>query len=99
VVDDYGLVVAVHVAVMIVTVLDHDGVVAVTMVFVTDHGAVAIPVVITVVATNRDANRANADTHFFRTRRHGETNSGNGDRYHCKTLDHGMFLQVMNFTL
>ena len=59
-VDDYGLVVAVHIAVMIVTVLDHHGVVAITMVLLADHGAVAIPVVITMPVADRDADRAHA---------------------------------------
>jgi hypothetical protein len=59
-VDDHGLVVAVHIAVMIVTVLDHDGVVAIAMVFLPDHGAVAIPVVITMPVADGDADRANA---------------------------------------
>jgi hypothetical protein len=96
-IDDHRLVVAVHIVVMIVTVLDHHGVVAITMVFLSDHGAIAIPVVIMPFAYGH-ADRANANAHFFRTRRHGETNSGNGDRYHCKTLDHVEFLQVMSFT-
>ena len=45
-VDDHGLVVAIDVAVMIVTVLDHDGIVAIAMVFLPDHRAVAIPIAI-----------------------------------------------------
>jgi hypothetical protein len=98
-VDDHGLVVAVDVAVMIViaTVLDHDGVVAITMIFLADDATVAIPIAI-VARADGHADRANAYAHFFRASRHGETNSGNGDRYYCKTLDHGMLLQVMNFT-
>src|ERR1700722_17457219 len=94
-VDDHGLVVAIDVAVMIVTVLDHHGIVAIAMVFLADHGAVAIPVVIMMAFADRDADRAHAYAHFFRTGRHGETNSGNGDRYHCKTLDHEKLLGVV----
>jgi hypothetical protein len=98
-VDDHGLVVAINVTVVIVTVLDHHGVVAIAMVFLPDHGAVAIPVVIAMAFTDRDADRPNAYAHFFCARRRGETNSGNGDRYHCKTLDHIGSLQVVNFIL
>jgi hypothetical protein len=96
-IDDYGLVVAIDIAVMIVTVLDHDGVVAIAMIFLADHGPVAIPIAIMTFAY-RHADRADAYAHFFRARRHGETNSGNGDRNYCKTLDHGILLQVTNFT-
>src|ERR1700733_1355143 len=98
-VDDHRLVVAVHIAVVIVTVLAHHGVVRIAVVFLPDHGAVAIPVMITMPVADGDADRTNAYTHFFGARRHGETNSGNRDRYHCKTLDHVVSLQVMNFTL
>jgi hypothetical protein len=98
VIDDHSLVVAIDIAVMIVTVLDHHGVVAITMVFLANDATIAIPIAIAMAFTNGHADRANANTNFFRARRHGETNSGNGDRYHCKTLDHGMFLQVVNFT-
>jgi hypothetical protein len=94
-IDDYGLVITIDIAVMIVTVPDHDGVVAIAMVFLADHGAVAIPIAI-MAGADGYADRADADAHIFRARRHGETNSGNGDRYHCKTLDHGMLLQVVN---
>jgi hypothetical protein len=94
-VDDHGLVVAIDIAVMIVTVLDHDGVVAITMIFLADHGAIAISIAI-MAGADGHTDRADADADFFRACRHGETNSGNGDRYYCKTLDHVMLLQVVN---
>jgi hypothetical protein len=80
---------------VVIALLDDDGLVAVLMITVTDDVTVAVPVTISVALTNRYANRANADPHFFRTSRHCAANSSYGGD-HYGILNHQVLLSLLN---
>jgi hypothetical protein len=87
--------VMVNISVAIVALLDDDGLVAVLMITVADDVAVAVPVAISVALTNRYANWANTDPHFFRTSRHCAANSSYGGD-HYGILNHQVLLSLLN---
>jgi hypothetical protein len=89
-VDNNGSAIMVKISVVIAFV-DHNGSVAVLMITVADDVTVPVPVTISVTLTNRYANRADTNAHFFGSSRHCTENSGDGDdRYgifnHCVLL-------------
>jgi hypothetical protein len=78
---------------VVIALLNDHGSVAVLMITVADDVAVtvAVPVTISVTLTNRYANRADTNSHFFRCSRHCAANpSDGGDHYgilnHCVLL-------------
>jgi hypothetical protein len=91
-VDNNWSSIMVHVSVVI-TLVDDDGFVTVLMITVADDVTVTVtvPVTISVTLTNRYANRADTDPHFFSSSRHCAANSSyGGDHYgilnHCVLL-------------
>jgi hypothetical protein len=73
----------VDVAVAIVTLPDHDSIIAIPM--LTDDITIAITIAITVMTVadgNAHANRANTNAYFFSTRRHRQRNSSHRDGSH-----------------
>jgi ABC-type transport system involved in Fe-S cluster assembly fused permease/ATPase subunit len=87
-IDDNALSVVVHIPVVIVTLLDHNGIVAIAVVTVADYITVAIAISIAMARSNGHADRANTDSNFIRTGRHRESDSGCCDGYYCQTIDH-----------
>jgi hypothetical protein len=87
---------AVTIVVAVVTTLDHDGLVAVaiTVLSLTDHFTVANTIALATAHGNANTCPANADTEFFRTRRHRDGNSSHRDGSHYKMLNHRMFLSI-----
>src|ERR1700675_3794856 len=73
-VDD-DLAIMVDVTVAIVTSPDHDGLVAIPRLPLTDHFPGAITIALDMAGTHGDASRANTDAALFSTRRHRERNS------------------------
>jgi hypothetical protein len=71
---------------------DHDGVVTIAMVTLPDNFTIAIAITIAMNGSDGHARRADTYADFFRTSRHGDANSGHGDSYYCKTLDHCLLL-------
>jgi hypothetical protein len=69
---------------------DHDGVVAIAMVTLPDNFTIAIAIAMD--GSDCHARRTDTYADFFRTSRHGDANSGHGDSYYCKTLDHCLLL-------
>jgi hypothetical protein len=90
--DDLAIMVDVTVAIM--TSPDHDGLVAIPRLALTDHFPVAITIAVTMTSTHGDASGADTDADFFSARRHRERNSSHRDGSHQKTLDHRMFLSM-----
>jgi hypothetical protein len=91
VVDDDRLAIMVDIPVVI-ALLDHDGVVTIAMVTLPDNFTIAI----TIAMAGSDGHASRADTYanFVRPGRHGDANSGHGDSYYCKTLDHCLLLSL-----
>jgi hypothetical protein len=88
----------VEIAVAIVTLPDHDGIVAIPVVALPDNFPIAIPISIPIVAgSDGHAARTDTDPNFFRTSRHRTANSGHCDGYYCKTPYHRMLLRFMNY--
>jgi hypothetical protein len=85
---DNGLSVVVHIPVVIVTLLDYNGVVAIPVVTIADNITVAIPIGIAVAGSDGHADRTDTHSNFLRTSRHCTANSGYGDGNYCQTLDH-----------
>jgi hypothetical protein len=85
----------IDIAVVIMTLLDHDSLVAIAMLAddFTVAIAIAIPVM-TVADGDTDAARADANADFLSTRRHRQRNPSYRDGSHQKTLDHRMFLSM-----
>jgi hypothetical protein len=96
VVDDHFLAVMVDIAVMI-AMLDDDGIVMV--IALADDFTITIAIPVTVAFADGHADRTDANTDFFRTGRHGDTNSSHGNGYYCKTFDHRVLLsfQFVNY--
>jgi hypothetical protein len=87
----------VEIAVAIVTLPDHDGIVAIPAVAIPDNFTIAIAIAVTVAGSDGDAARADTDPNFFRTSRNCTANSGHCDGYYCKTPDHRMLLGFVNY--
>jgi hypothetical protein len=87
---DDRLAVVVHIPV-VVTLLDHDGVVVIPVVTIADDVTIAIAITITVAGSDGHADRTDADANFFRTGRHRKGYSGHCYRSYYKML-HRMFL-------
>jgi hypothetical protein len=85
----------VEIAVAIVPLPDHDGIVAIPA--VPDNFTIAIAIAVTVAGSDGDAARADTDPNFFRTSRNCTANSGYCDGYYCKTPDHRMLLGFVNY--
>jgi hypothetical protein len=93
-VDNSGSAVMVHVSVVIALLNDH-GFVTVLMITVADDVTVTVPVTISVTLTNRYANRADTNSHFFSYSRQRAANSSyGGDRYGI--LNHCVLLSLLN---
>jgi hypothetical protein len=90
VIDNHGLVVVIHIPVVI-ALLDHHGVVVITVVTIADDFTVAIAIAITVAGTDRHAYRTDAYSNFFRTCRHRKGYSSYCYRSQYKMF-HRMFL-------
>jgi hypothetical protein len=90
-VDDDRLAVMVDIAVAI-ALLDHDGFVTIVMVTLPDNFTIAIAIAMN--GSDGHASRADTYANFVRSGRHGDANSGHGDSYYCKTLDHCLLLSV-----
>jgi hypothetical protein len=90
IVDDH-LAVMIHIAV-VVTLLDHDGVM-IAVVTITDDVTVAITIAVSVAGSDGHADRTDADTNFFRTGRHRKGYSGHCYRSYYKML-HRMLLSL-----
>jgi hypothetical protein len=75
---------------------DHHCIVAISILTLADHFAVAVAVAMTGANGNAGASRAHThtDADIFRTRRHRNGNSGHRDGSHYKTLDHRMLLST-----
>jgi hypothetical protein len=89
-VDNNGSAVMVDISVVIALVND-DGFVTVPMITVADDVTITVPVTISVTLTNRYANRADTNPHFFRSSRYCAAKySYGGDHYgilnHCVLL-------------
>jgi hypothetical protein len=88
----------VDIPVAVMTLLDHDGIVAIPVVALPDNFTVAIPITITIVAgSDRDAARTHTNSNLFRTSRHSTAYPGHCDGYYCKTPDHRMLLKFVNY--
>jgi hypothetical protein len=82
---------AIMVNISVVITLADDGFVAVLMITVADDVTIAVPVTISVILSNRYANRTNTNPDLFRPSRHCAANSNyGGDHYgilyHCVLL-------------
>jgi hypothetical protein len=84
----------VEIAVAIVTLPDHDGIVAIPVVALPDNFPIAIPIM---AGSDGHAARTDTDPNLFRTSRHRTANSGHCDGYYCKTPDHRMLLSFVNY--
>jgi hypothetical protein len=84
----------VHVSIVI-TLVDDDVLVTVLMITVTDDVTVTVPVTISVILTNRYANRADTNAHLFRSSRHCAENSGDGGD-HYSILNHCVLLSLLS---
>jgi hypothetical protein len=76
---------------VVIALLNDDSFVTVLMITVADDVTVTVPVTISVTPTNRYANRADTNPHFFSSSRHCTANSSyGGDHYgilnHCVLL-------------
>jgi hypothetical protein len=80
-----------------ITLVNDDGFVTVLMITVADDVTVtvAVPVTISVTLTNRYANRADTNPHFFRGSRHRTANSSYGSDYYG-ILNHCVLLSLLN---
>jgi ABC-type transport system involved in Fe-S cluster assembly fused permease/ATPase subunit len=87
-IDDNALSIMVHISVVIVTLLDHNGVVVIAVVTLADYITVVIAIGIAMARSNGHADRANTDSNFIRASRHREADSSHCDGYYCQTLDH-----------
>jgi hypothetical protein len=95
-IDDDSLPVVIDIPV-VVTLLDHDGVVAIPVVTVPDNVTIAIPITIAVTGSDSHADRTNAYSNFFRTSRHRKGYSSYRYRGYDKTLDHRILLFVVKY--
>jgi hypothetical protein len=94
-VDNNGSAIMVHVSVVIALV-DDDGFVGVPVIAVADDVTVTVPVTISVTLTNRYANRANTNSHLFRSSGHcAEHYSYCCDRYGI--LNHRVLLSLLSY--
>jgi hypothetical protein len=95
-VDNDGSAIMVNVSVVI-TLVDDDGSVTVLMITIADDVTVtvAVPVTISVTLTNRYANRADTNTHLFRSSRHCAEDSSDGDD-HYGILNHYVLLSLLS---
>jgi hypothetical protein len=89
-VDDHRLSIVVDIPVMIATLPDHDGVVAIPMVTLPDNFTIAIPMAGS--DSHADWTDTDSDSDFFCASRHCDANSGHCDGYYYKTPNHCMFL-------
>jgi hypothetical protein len=88
----------IHIPVAIATPPDHDSVVTIPVVTLSDNITVAVAIAIAVMAgSDGYAGRTDAHTDFFRASRHGDANSDRCDSDHCKTLDHFVLLKSVNY--
>jgi hypothetical protein len=93
-IDDNGLSVVVHIPVVFVTLLDHNGVVMIPVVTVADYVMVVIAIGIAMTGSDGHADRTDTDSDFIRTSRHCEADSSHRDGYYCKTPDHRVLLSL-----
>jgi hypothetical protein len=94
-VDDNRSAIMVNISVVITLVNDDGFVVAIPMITVADDVTVAVPVTISVTLTNRYANRADTNPHFFSSSRHCTTNSSYGGDHHG-ILNHCVLLSLLS---
>jgi hypothetical protein len=80
---------------VVIALINDDGFVAVPMIIVADDVTIAVPVTISVTLSNRYANRADTNPHFFRSSRHCTANSGYGGD-HYGILNHCVLLSLLN---
>jgi hypothetical protein len=80
-----------------VALLDHNSIVAIPVVTIPDHVAIAIAIPIAMAGSDGNADRADADANFFRASRHGDANSGCCNGYDCKMLDHCLLSSFVNY--
>jgi hypothetical protein len=73
-----------------IALLDYHGIVAIAVIALTNDFTIAIAV--TMAGSDGHANRTDTDTDFFRTGRHGDTNSSRGNGDYCKTFNHSILL-------
>jgi hypothetical protein len=92
VVDDHGLSIMVDIAIMI-ALLDHNGIVTIMVVAFPDDFTIAVTIPV-MAGPDGHADRTHTDADFFRTGRHGETDSGGSHGNYCKTLDHRLLLSL-----
>jgi len=83
------------IAVVVVTALDDDGFVAITIPVFTlaDHLTVAITVAMSGTDGDTDTTGTDPDADFLSASRHRQRNSRHRDGSHHKTFDHRMFVQ------
>jgi hypothetical protein len=95
-VDDHRPSIVIHIPVAIATVSDSDSVLAIPVVTLPDHIAIAIAIAV-MAGSDGYAGRTDTYTDFFRASRQGDANSDRCDSDHCKTLDHFVLLKFMNY--
>jgi hypothetical protein len=81
-VDNHRSTIAVIVTIMIATLLYDHGI-AIPVVALADHVAIAIPITVTAGGSDGHAVRTHTYSNFFRTGRHCTANSGRRDGYYC----------------
>ena len=80
---------------VVIALLNDDSFVTVLMITVADDVTVTVPVTISVTLTNRYANRADTNPHFFSSSRHCTANSSYGGD-HYGILDHCVLLSLLS---
>ncbi|HEY4899697.1 MAG TPA: hypothetical protein VIH91_02645 [Terriglobales bacterium] len=80
---------------VVIALLNDDSFVTVLMITVADDVTVTVPVTISVTLTNRYANRADTNPHFFSSSRHCTANSSYGGD-HYGILNHCVLLSLLS---
>jgi hypothetical protein len=89
-VDDHRLVVAIMIPVAIAILPDHDGIVAIPVVTLTNNLAVAVPITIIMAVSDGHADRTDTNSDFFSASRHRDANCSRRDGHHYKTFHHSL---------
>jgi hypothetical protein len=89
-IDDHRPVVAIVIPVTIMTLPDHDGIVATPAVALANNLAVALPITITMAVSDGHADRADTNSDLFRASRHSDANCSRRDGHHYKTFHHSL---------
>jgi hypothetical protein len=79
-------VVAIAIPIAISILPDHNGIAAIPVVTLPDNFAVAVPITITMAVSDGHADRADANSDFFRASRHRDTNCSRRDGHYYKTF-------------